>query len=362
MIMEESGQIHQIQGIYRMLDANRNRVAEGLRVIEDFIRFHQEDRELTERIRQIRHEVRKNLQSMEERILTARCAARDPGREVSAGSDLDRKTGHDQLVAANFRRAEEGIRVIEESLHQLAMEELAKEYEGLRFRLYELEKAIFLQTAKKQKMAFWEYAFYGITAEEYSLGRSNPEIVAEMLAAGIRIIQYREKEKNLREKYAEAMILRRMTRESGALFLVNDHVDLALMVEADGVHIGQDDLPLPEVRKLLGPGKIIGVSTHGPEQARRAVAEGADYIGVGPLFATATKKDVCPPVGLGYFDFAVKEIPVPLVAIGGIKEHNLEEVCRHGARCVAMVTEITGAENIREKIGRLRALAKKYWR
>lgn len=357
--MEES---NRLQGLYRMIDANRNRVAEGLRVIEDFTRFCQEDRDLTEKIRRLRHEVRKNLRSLEEEILAARCTARDPGREVSAGSDLDRKTGDSQFIAANFRRAEEGIRVIEEALHRLAMEELAKKYEELRFCLYDLERTVFLQTEKKQKMAFWEYSFYGITAEEYSLGRSNPEVVAEMLAAGIRIIQYREKEKNLREKYAEAMILRRMTRESGALFLVNDHVDLALMVEADGVHIGQDDLPLPEVRKLLGPGKIIGVSTHSPEQARRAVAEGADYIGVGPLFATATKRDVCPPVGLGYLDFAVKEIPVPLVAIGGIKEHNLEEVCRHGARCVAMVTEITGAEKIREKIERLRMLTKKYWR
>jgi thiamine-phosphate pyrophosphorylase len=357
--MEEN---ERVQGIYRMIDANRNRVAEGLRVIEDFTRFHQEDRELTERIRRIRHEVRKSLHSLEGEMLAARSAARDPGREVSAGSDLDRKAGHDQLITANFRRAEEGIRVIEEALHRLDMEELSKKYEGLRFDLYDLEKAVFLEKGKKQKMAFWEYSFYGITAEEYSLGRSNPEVVAEMLAAGIRIIQYREKEKNLREKYAEAMILRRMTRESGALFLVNDHVDLALMVEADGVHIGQDDLPLPEVRGLLGPGKIIGVSTHSPEQARRAVAEGADYIGVGPLFPTATKKDVCPPVGLGYLDFAVKEIPIPLVAIGGIKEHNLEEVCRHGARCVAMVTEITGAEDICKKIGRLRALTKKYWR
>jgi thiamine-phosphate pyrophosphorylase len=351
-----------MQGLYRMIDANRNRVAEGLRVMEDFTRFYREDRELTERIRRIRHAVRKNLHSLEGKMLAARCAARDPGREVSADSDLDRKTGHLQLIAGNFRRAEEGIRVIEEALHRLEMEELAKKYEGLRFRLYDLEKAVFLPTEKKQKMAFWEFSFYGITAEEYSLGRSKPEVVAEMLAAGIRIIQYREKEKDLREKYAETKVLRRMTRESGALFLVNDHVDLAQMVEADGVHIGQDDLPLPEVRKLLGPRKIIGVSTHCPEQARRAVAEGADYIGVGPLFATATKKDVCPPVGLGYLDFAVKEIPIPLVAIGGIKEHNLEEVCRHGAHCVALVTEITGAENIREKIGRLRALTKKYWR
>src|SRR5690554_7660210 len=137
--MEEN---ERVQGIYRMIDANRNRVAEGLRVIEDFTRFHQEDRELTERIRRIRHEVRKSLHSLEGEMLAARSAARDPGREVSAGSDLDRKAGHDQLITANFRRAEEGIRVIEEALHRLDMEELSKKYEGLRFDLYDLEKAV----------------------------------------------------------------------------------------------------------------------------------------------------------------------------------------------------------------------------
>lgn len=351
-----------MQEIYRMIDANRNRVAEGLRVLEDFTRFYREDRTLTEMFRNIRHEVRKNLHCLEEKMLAARCAARDPGLELSTGSALDQKTDHHQLIAANFRRAEEGVRVIEEALHRLAMEETAKKYERLRFCLYDLERMVFFQAEKKKALAFLENSFYGITAEEYSLGRSNPEVVAEMLAAGIRIIQYREKEKNLREKYAEAKVLRRMTRESGALFLVNDNIDLALTVEADGVHIGQDDLPLPEVRKLLGFRMIVGISTHSPQQARRAVEEGADYIGVGPLFPTATKKDVCPPVGLGYLDFAVKEIPLPLVAIGGIKEHNLEKVCRHGARCVALVTEITGAEKISGKIERLRALTKKYWR
>ena len=107
--------------------------------------------------------------------------------------------------------------------------------------------------------------------------------------------------------YDECLALRDLTRQAGATFIVNDHVDLALLVEADGVHIGQEDLPPAAVRKLLGPGKIIGLSTHGPSQARAAQTSGlVDYIGVGPIFATKTKKDVCDPVGLEYLDYVAR--------------------------------------------------------
>ena len=124
-----------------------------------------------------------------------------------------------------------------------------------------------------------------------------------------------------------------MTRQAGATFIVNDHVDLALLTEADGVHIGQEDLPPAAVRKLLGPGKIIGLSTHGPGQARAAQTSGlVDYIGVGPIFATKTKKDVCDPVGFEYLDYVVEHIPMPFVAIGGIKAHNIADVRKRGAR------------------------------
>ncbi len=349
------------RGVYRMLDANRNRVAEGLRVLEDVARFYWEDPALTASLREIRHAVRKNLTGMEAELLSARGARRDPGREISARSKLDRKTDLQQLAAANFRRAEEGIRVIEEALHYLHEDEAAKKYEELRFRLYDLEKTLSFMEEKKDRLAFFDRSIYGITAEEYSLGRTNPQVVAAMLAAGIRIIQYREKEKKMGDQYREAMILRRMTREKGALLIINDHVDLALMVKADGVHLGQDDLPLPQARELLGPGMIIGVSTHSPAEARRAAAEGADYIGAGPIFPTKTKKDVVPPVGLEYLRFTLEQLSLPVVAIGGIKENNLEEVCRCGARCVAMVTEIVGAEDIGEKVRRLRLITKNYW-
>lgn len=194
---------------------------------------------------------------------------------------------------------------------------------------------------------------YGLTAEKFSLGRRNADVVQAMLDGGIRIIQYREKTKKMGLKYEECLQLRAMTREAGAAFIVNDDIDLALLVGADGVHVGQEDLPLEAVRSLVGENMAIGLSTHSPEQALAAQARGADYIGVGPVFATQTKEDVCAPVGFAYLDFVAGNLNLPFVAIGGIKEHNLAEVATHGARCMALVTEITAAPDIRGKIAAL---------
>jgi len=197
---------------------------------------------------------------------------------------------------------------------------------------------------------------YGITAEQFSLGRSNVDVVGQMLEAGVKLVQYREKEKETGPKYNECREIRRLTREAGAVFIVNDHPDLALMIEADGVHLGQDDYPIEAVRELVGEEMMIGISTHAPEQAEEAIRRGADYIGVGPLFPTFTKKGVCKPVGIEYLDYAVKNVSIPFVAIGGIKTHNVGEVRRHGARCISIVTEIVGAPDIRTKIMEIRAV------
>lgn len=197
---------------------------------------------------------------------------------------------------------------------------------------------------------------YALTSEPHSRGRSNIEVAGEILAAGVPILQYREKSKKIKEMYEECLVLRAMTLQSGALFIINDHLDLALAVSADGVHIGQDDLPLSKVRELVGPDLMIGVSTHSPAQAKAAQDAGADYIGVGPLFATNTKVDVCDPVGLEYLDYVVKNLDIPFVAIGGIKEHNLAEVMNVGARTVALVTDIVGSPDITGKIKRLQRI------
>ena len=197
---------------------------------------------------------------------------------------------------------------------------------------------------------------YGITAEKFSRGRSNIEVVEELIRGGIRIIQYREKhrDKSIRDIYEECRIIREITREHDVLFIVNDFLDIALLTDADGVHVGQDDLPVEAARRLMG-NKIVGVSTHSPAQAEAAVAAGADYIGVGPIYETRTKEDVCDPVGLTYLDHVVAHVPVPFVAIGGIKAHNIQEVVSRGARTVCLVTEIVGAEDIAGMVKRLQS-------
>ncbi len=196
---------------------------------------------------------------------------------------------------------------------------------------------------------------YGLTAEEYSLGRSNLEMVDLLIASGIQVIQYREKHKKARLMYQECQLIRQKTRAANVLFIVNDHIDLALLVGADGVHIGQDDLPPDQVRKLVGEELLIGLSTHSPAQAAAAESLGViDYIGVGPIFATSTKTDVCAPVGLEYLEYVVQHITLPFVAIGGIKEHNIKQVKNHGAQTIAVVTDIVGARDVSAKVKALR--------
>ncbi|SOB58060.1 Thiamine-phosphate synthase [Pseudodesulfovibrio profundus] len=195
---------------------------------------------------------------------------------------------------------------------------------------------------------------YCLTAEKFSLGRSNVDVVRTMLENGIKLVQYREKEKKTGIMYEECLAIRKMTREAGAAFIVNDDIDLAMMVEADGVHIGQEDYPVSAVRRLVGEKMAIGLSTHAPEEARKAVADGADYIGVGPIFKTFTKEDVVDPVGFEYLEYVVGNLDIPFVAIGGIKEHNVADVVSRGARCVALVTEIVGAEDIGATIRQVR--------
>lgn len=195
---------------------------------------------------------------------------------------------------------------------------------------------------------------YAITDSALSLGRGVEEVVAALIKADVKIIQYREKKKKAGEMLRECEALRAMTKEAGVFFIVNDHIDIAMLVGADGVHVGQDDIPVEQVRRLVGPDCVIGLSTHSPEQAAEAVLSGADYIGVGPIYATQTKEDVCAPVGLEYLEYVVKNLSVPFVAIGGIKRHNIGDVVKRGARCCCLVSELVGAEDIGARVAAVR--------
>ncbi|WP_366924441.1 thiamine phosphate synthase [Metallumcola ferriviriculae] len=328
---------------YRIIDANINRVAEGVRVLEDISRFIIENPDTTNSLRELRHRIRKSFSHP--RLANYRNAAGDIGLSVSAATTWDNKGNISDLVTGNFKRIQEGIRSIEEHLKILGYNQQSKVYETLRFSAYQLEKNFPLK-----RVVF--DGIYGITGETFATGKTNVDLAKEMIAAGITVIQYREKEKSKLEKYHQCQTIRRLTLEAGTTFIVNDDLDIALAVTADGIHIGQDDLPLKKVRQIAG-NMIIGVSTHNPDQAKAAVSDGADYIGVGPIFSTNTKKNLEKSGGLKYLEWVAENISIPHVAIGGIKEENIAQVKKHGGKCFAIISELAGAHSIEQKVAAL---------
>jgi thiamine-phosphate pyrophosphorylase len=164
----------------------------------------------------------------------------------------------------------------------------------------------------------------------------------QVLEAGVKFFQYRNKRGTRREIYETSSLLAPLAREAGALFIVNDHADIALAVDADGVHLGQDDLPIQHARNLLGSGKLIGISTHSPDQAKVAEAGGADYIGFGPLFPTSTK-DAGPVQGIKKLSAIKRIVSLPVIAIGGITLANVGEAIRGGADGVAVISSVLSA-------------------
>ncbi len=173
-------------------------------------------------------------------------------------------------------------------------------------------------------------------------GRALAELTAAAAQGGADVIQLRAKELTTRELIEEARRCLLVTKAAGVPLIINDRADVARVVGADGVHLGQDDLPVAAAREILGPGRVVGQSTHGVEQALAGAAEGADYLGFGPLFSTPTKPGY-PPVGLGVVRQVVAAVHIPIVAIGGIEQRNLDSVLEAGAHCVAVVRAVCAA-------------------
>ncbi len=177
-------------------------------------------------------------------------------------------------------------------------------------------------------------------------GLTHAAAAAAALAGGAPCVQLRAKELPGAPLLAEARAIREASRAAGALFLVNDRLDVALAAAADGVHLGQEDLSARRARRLLPPGRLLGISTHSLEQARRAVDDGADYIGVGPVFATTTKETGYAPLGLAGLSAIAAAVPVPVVAIGGITPAAAPQVIRAGAMAVALISALMAAPDI----------------
>lgn len=196
-------------------------------------------------------------------------------------------------------------------------------------------------TTHAERMALFQRAgLYLVTSQELSAGRPTPQVVAAALRGGIRLVQLREKSLPLRALLTMAEEVRALTRRHDALLIINDRVDLALAVDADGVHLGQDDLPVKKAR-AIAPDLIIGASTHSVAEAERAAVEGASYINIGPLFPTTTKRWTDSFLGLEGLDRIRQHARVPFTVMGGIKSDHIPELVRHGARTIAVVTAVT---------------------
>ncbi|MHB8836312.1 MAG: thiamine phosphate synthase [Candidatus Methylomirabilia bacterium] len=192
---------------------------------------------------------------------------------------------------------------------------------------------------------FRETDLYVVITEQFCAGRTALAVLDGVLAAGVGVVQLREKEIDDRELFERALAFRERTLRAGALLIIDDRLDVALAASADGVHLGQRDLPVREARRLA-PELLIGASSHTPEQAWEAQDAGASYVNIGPIFPTQTKATDIPALGPAALDRTVPQITIPFTVMGGIKAHNLGALLERGARHVAMVTAVTAADDV----------------
>lgn len=199
-----------------------------------------------------------------------------------------------------------------------------------------------------------DWTLYVITDAKLSRGRSHLEVAHLAIEGGASILQFREKEMTTRELVETARRLKELTNQNDVPFIVNDRLDVALAVDADGVHVGQDDMPAALARQLIGPHKILGVSASTAEEALQAERDGADYVSASPVFTTPTKPDAPPPTGLEGLKAIVEAVNLPVIAIGGINQENAREVMEAGAQGVAVVSAVVSALDIVAAARRLR--------
>jgi thiamine-phosphate pyrophosphorylase len=204
-----------------------------------------------------------------------------------------------------------------------------------------------------RKEKFFQVDLYPVTCERLSAGRSNLDVLDAAIRGGAKIIQLREKELATRDLYRMARAFRKVTADAGMLLIINDRIDIALAVDADGVHLGQEDLPLSAARRIA-PELLIGISTHSREEALKAQDGGADYVNIGPIFPTRTKEGVIRFLGPEAIPVIAAGLEIPFTVMGGIGRANVEEVLAQGARRVAVVTAITMADDMAGAVAALR--------
>ncbi len=340
-------------GVLRILDAAANRASEALRVVDDYARFVLDDRHLTEQFKALRHGLAAAMSRIEtDSLLAARETLRDVGTEVSNESEYQRQDA-DAVVVANIHRAQEALRTLEE-YGKVIDSSLGGAFEALRYQSYTLQRA--LHTSARSVARLHEARLYVLV----SGGSSEQEmasLVEVLITAGVDVIQLRDKQLDDRQLLQRANVLRELTHGTPTLIIVNDRPDIARLSNADGVHVGQNELSVLDARRIVGPSPLIGVSTHSIEQARQAVMDGANYIGVGPTFPSTTKSFQS-FTGVDLLRAVAKEIGLPAFAIGGIDASNVDQVLAAGVGRVAVSGAISSAVNPAAAAGELIAKLK----
>jgi thiamine-phosphate pyrophosphorylase len=313
------------QTLQRIVDANLNRAAEGLRVLEDIARFTLNDAALSQRLKIVRHELIPTDAALNTRLISARDSDSDVGANTLAPGQEEAKELV-LVVVANSRR-----------------------------RLYSIERELVGRVTRQDK-AKLVTGLHAIVDTDALCGRSHLKIAGQVISGGARAIQLRDKTTSKRELLPIAQSLRELCARHNVLFIMNDYLDLALATDADGLHLGQTDLPIRVARLLLPIDKIIGGSSHTLEEALAAEADGADYVAFGSVFPSPTKAAAV-VVGLERLKEIRERVKVPLVAIGGINKDNVASVMGAGADSVAIIGALLSAPSpeaaAREITGRI---------
>ena len=317
--------------IARLIDANLDRAREGLRVIEDWCRFGLENKALVVQLKNWRHQLSLHHHEI---YKEARSASSDQGALLNHPAQINRKATND-VVAANCSRIQEALRVLEE-FTRISDPQLAKNASNIRYEIYELELTLTKVNIKNKRVQKLKNCnLYLITTPQEGLLST----VSATIKEGVKMVQYRCKEGNDRQKIQEAKELSSLCKMNNALLIINDRVDIALAADADGIHLGQNDMPTEIARELLGEERIIGRSTHSIAELRKAEQERCDYVGIGPVFPSHNKTET-KSIGLNSLSEMLKEACLPCFAIGGINTSNVKDVVSEGASRIAVLGAI----------------------
>ncbi len=335
------------QKIWRVIDANLNRTGEGLRVLEDIARLVLGDAVLSQQLKTMRHELVRGDLTFNKQLIEARDSQGDVGiNTVAPGQEKEKETT--LVVVANARRTQQALRTLEEITKTPDIKPGLdpERFKQARFSLYTIERELLSKLLRRDKAKHLR-GLHAIIDTQALKGRNHIEVASQIIRGGAKTIQLRDKLTSKRELMTIATQLKLLCAKNDVLFIVNDYLDLALAADADGLHLGQNDLPIEIARKILPIDRILGCSVTTVDQAVAAQSQGADYIAIGSIYPTPSKEQAV-LVGPERLREVRQAVDLPLVAIGGITKDNAAEVIACGADSVAVISAILGAESLGE--------------